>query len=183
MLRKLPTLFFALIALVCAPAWAEDWQAQVVAVIKGDTLVLSLPSKAQHTVRLSAVEAPELDQAHGNAARQRLQGLALNKTVRVQWTKRDAFGRVLGKVFAEPSPCPTPCDKSLDLGLSQLEAGLAWWSPTERREQTLLDQGYYEYAQFDARSRRIGLWIDPEPVPPWEWRKKSQVVAWLTPSQ
>ncbi len=23
-----------------------------------------------------------------------------------------------------------------------------------------------------AREARIGLWVDPHPVPPWEWRKR-----------
>jgi hypothetical protein len=49
---------------------------------------------------------------------------------------------------------------------------LAWWNREERRQQTLHDQGYYEYAEFDAKTRRRGLWRDEAPVPPWEWRKR-----------
>lgn len=30
----------------------------------------------------------------------------------------------------------------------------------------------YEEAERKARGEGIGLWIDPEPVAPWEWRRR-----------
>jgi endonuclease YncB( thermonuclease family) len=29
-----------------------------------------------------------------------------------------------------------------------------------------------EGLEHEARAGRKGLWMDPQPVPPWEWRKK-----------
>ena len=43
---------------------------------------------------------------------------------------------------------------------------LAWYFPCSP-DKTL---GASE-ADADARARREGLWADPAPVPPWEWRK------------
>ena len=48
----------------------------------------------------------------------------------------------------------------------KVRAGFAWW--------------YYDYAKKDlelallereARGARRGLWADPNPVPPWVWRR------------
>lgn len=37
-------------------------------------------------------------------------------------------------------------------------------------EQTPEDRGRYESVQTEANSKRMGLWNDRNPVPPWEWR-------------
>jgi endonuclease YncB( thermonuclease family) len=31
-----------------------------------------------------------------------------------------------------------------------------------------------EGLEKEAREARIGLWVDPNPIPPWEWRKQSK---------
>jgi len=35
-----------------------------------------------------------------------------------------------------------------------------------------VDQALYEAAEDSARAERRGLWVDPDPVPPWEWRRR-----------
>ena len=40
------------------------------------------------------------------------------------------------------------------------------------REQSEVDQVLYEAAEDQARAERVGLWRDPDPVPPWEWRRR-----------
>ena len=69
----------------------------------------------------------------------------------------DRYGRVVGEVIL-------PGGKSLDREM--VRAGFAWW--------------YYDYAKKDlklallereARGARRGLWADPNPVPPWVWRR------------
>ena len=132
-------------------------------------------------VRLATIDAPEARQPYGRESRQHLSDMLLGKAVKVEWRKQDRYGRIVGKLILLDPPCAT-CPKTLDAGLAQLEAGLAWWDRETRREQTLSDQGYYEYAEFDAKTRRIGLWQDPAPMPPREWRKKNQVVAGLFPA-
>jgi len=129
-------------------------------------------------VRLATIDAPEARQPYGRESRQHLSDMLMGKVVKVEWRKQDRYGRIIGKLILLDPPCAT-CPKTLDAGLAQFEAGLAWWDRETRREQSLVDQGYYEYAEFDAKARRIGLWQDPAPMPPWEWRKKNQVVAGL----
>lgn len=40
-------------------------------------------------------------------------------------------------------------------------------------EQSPEDRARYEFEEHEARVRRTGLWRDPEPVPPWEWRNSN----------
>ena len=36
------------------------------------------------------------------------------------------------------------------------------------------DRVIYEATEDIARTERRGLWVDPDPVLPWEWRKKKR---------
>jgi len=42
-----------------------------------------------------------------------------------------------------------------------------WWYRKYEPGDTVL-----EGLEREAREARKGLWADPHPVPPWEWRKK-----------
>jgi len=63
------------------------------------------------------------------------------------------------------------CQKAVDAGLRQIETGMAWWYRKYAREQAQGDAADYDRAETQARSRRIGLWSEPNPVPPWDWRR------------
>jgi endonuclease YncB( thermonuclease family) len=58
-----------------------------------------------------------------------------------------------------------------DVGLAQLDAGLAWWFRKYAHEQHPQDRIDYEAAEDRAAADRVGLWQDKDPVPPWEWRR------------
>lgn len=160
------------------PILADTIAGRVSAINDGATITVADGTGASHTIRLAAIDAPEARQPYARESKQHLSDLVWRKDVKVEWKERDRYGRIVGKVTLQTPPCPT-CTKTLDAGLAQLEAGLAWWDRETRRAQSLSDQGYYEYAEFDAKARRIGLWQDPAPMPPWEWRKKNRVVARL----
>ena len=40
------------------------------------------------------------------------------------------------------------------------------------RAERRADRALYEDAEAKAREKGLGLWRDPEPVPPWEWRRE-----------
>ena len=156
--------------LYLAPARAESFAAKVVEVISGDSLIVQNLQGQRQRVRLLAIAAPDARQAFAGESRRALADLLQGKRVMVEKIREDAYGRIIGKLLTAPAHCAT-CPASRDAALAQIEAGLAWWLREERKEQTLADQGYYEYAEFDARTRRIGLWRDESPISPWEWRK------------
>lgn len=158
------------------PALADELAGRVVAVSSGDTIIVLDATQGRHEVKLVAIEAPESRQPFAQASRKHLSDLVFGKEVGVAWMQRDRYGRIVGKVTVRPRGCPA-CRKTQDVGLAQLEAGLAWWYREDRREQSLEDQGRYEYAEFDTRNRRLGLWRHAAPVPPWEWRKRNRIAA------
>jgi len=54
--------------------------------------------------------------------------------------------------------------------LEQVRAGLAWHNKHDQDEQTQTDRLIYARAEEEARGDERGLWADPKPIPPWEWR-------------
>jgi endonuclease YncB( thermonuclease family) len=90
----------------------------------------------------------------------------------VIWNKRDRYKRIVGQVMVTSPSCLRPtCPKAVDAGLRQVETGMAWWYRKYAREQPGDAAATYEHAEAQAQSRRTGLWSEPNPVPPWDWRK------------
>ncbi len=96
--------------------------------------------------------------------------MVAGKEVFVESDKKDRYGRVLGKVWVQPSDCPT-CGKTLDTNHAQALAGMAWWYRYYAKEQSAEDRGRYEAAEDEAKARKWGLWADPNPINPYGWRK------------
>jgi len=51
--------------------------------------------------------------------------------------------------------------------LQLVKDGWCWWY-----RHYALGDAILERLEREAREGRKGLWPDPRPVPPWEWRKK-----------
>ena len=61
--------------------------------------------------------------------------------------------------------CMTGLD-GRNLNQELVKQGWCWWYRKYAPGDTVL-----EGLEKDAREARRGLWADPQPVPPWEWRK------------
>lgn len=167
-----------LILLTATTAFPATLSGRVVGVHDGDTVTVLDAARQQHRIRLAAIDAPELKQAFGTRSRQNLAGLVFGKDVAIEWEKHDRYKRIVGKVLVDESSADCAfrdCRKSLDAGLAQVRDGFAWHYKQYEREQSPEDRGRYATAERDARAKKAGLWVDPQPVPPWEWRRpKSQ---------
>lgn len=168
---SLPILF----ALLAPPVCAEVLEGRVVRISDGDTVTVLDHDRQQHKIRLAGIDAPERRQPFGQRAKEFLALLVLGKDVRVEWKKYDRYQRIVGRVFvtSPDSRCPrTGCPKTLDAGLAQITVGLAWHYKKYNAEQSPEDRSRYAFAEAEARVKRVGLWTESNPIPPWEWRRK-----------
>jgi endonuclease YncB( thermonuclease family) len=150
----------AICSLCFSIAQAKILTGRVVKISDGDTLTVLDESKRQHKVRLVGIDAPERKQAFGTVSRQNLADLVFGKKVAVEWSKQDHYQRVLGKVLLNGQ----------DINLKQIKAGLAWHYKLYDKDQRLADRRLYAEAQKAASLNGIGLWSDPAPVAPWDFR-------------
>ena len=147
-------------AILTTATHAETLTGHVVGIADGDTLTLLDASKTQHKIRLAGIDSPEKGQAFGQVCKKSLSDLAYDRAATVESNKLDRYGRVIGKVWVE----------SQDVNLEQIRRGCGWHYKKYQNEQSPEDRLSYNSAEELAKTRRVGLWADQDPVPPWDWR-------------
>lgn len=163
-LFALRLLLFTLFTLSASVAtFARMKAGEVVAVSDGDTITARF-SAVDHQIRLNGIDAPESDQEFGQESKRRLSDLALGRQVVVIWDKTDRFGRILGTVTLG----------SVDLGLEQLRAGLAWYVYRDDSDVPEVQRALYVAAEMSAKSKNLGLWSQSKPIAPWDWRGEKE---------
>lgn len=145
---------------------ADTIEGKVVGIADGDTLTVLDGEHRQHHVRLMGIDAPEKRQAFGTRSREHLAGLAFHRDVVVEFTKHDRYGRIVGKVVVSGQ----------DVGLTQIQSGLAWHYRQYAREQLPADRAAYAEAEASARLAARGLWADAHPQAPWDFRQQSKAL-------
>ena len=55
----------------------------------------------------------------------------------------------------------------MSLNQELVKEGRCWWYRKYAPGDMVL-----QVLEMEAREGRKGLWVDPRPVPPWEWRNK-----------
>lgn len=134
-----------------------DFTGKLVRVHSGDKVSVMNGRKAM-VVRLYGVDCPENGQPFSKEARLFTSETAFNNDVKVEFKRRDKYGRVIGEIIL-------PDGRNLNHEL--LIEGLAWWMepiwPKDRAYQAL---------ESGAKSTGRNIWSEKQPVPPWEWRKK-----------
>ena len=181
MLPKLQKVFLGLcllLLLLASPTLSfsvlRTIEGTVTNVSDGDSLKLTTGEGTILKVRLYGIDAPELErvnrktgmvakpgQPYGNEACQALRSRVLGHKVRLDIMDIDRYKRPVGIVSMN--------DRNINLEI--IREGYAW--------------AYREYlrgpyasefidAEGEARERRLGLWNQSNPQPPWEFRKLSK---------
>lgn len=153
---RFPTIIL-LLFLVCHCTIAQTTiNGRSVNVADGDTFTLLDDNNTQHRIRLDGIDAPERGQAFGNRSREYLANMIVGKRISVTYKEKDNYGRILGKVST---------DTILDVNLRMIETGMAWHYSYFNSEKKYAD------AEKDARMKKTGLWVDKNPINPYEFRK------------
>jgi endonuclease YncB( thermonuclease family) len=169
-LKIIHTVFLTLLLLLYTslPNAAEILEGRVIGVHDGDTVTLLMEGNQQVKIRLAQIDAPESDQAFGQRSKQSLSDMVFNKNIRVEKETIDKYGRTVGTIFVD----------GLDANREQIKRGMAWAYRKYLHDQSLLQ------VEDEARRAKVGLWSDPNPMPPWEYRhggKNSSVANRVTP--
>jgi len=146
-------------------------EGKVINVHDGDTVTVLDQNNKKFHIRLQGIDAPELKQAFGSVSQQNLSRMVLDKQVSIFWTKVDKYRRTVGTIRLD----------GRDMNIEQVKAGLAWHFKKYADEQEPQDRLTYAAAEQQARAARLGLWQDPNPTVPGDWRQEVKTKRWGPP--
>ncbi|MDR1520727.1 MAG: thermonuclease family protein [Planctomycetota bacterium] len=162
-MKKLGCLFL-LTLLGAVAAAAGEWSGFCVGISDGDTITVLKDDRERVKVRLYGIDCPESSQDYGTRARQMAGNLAYQKIVAITPIDTDRYGRTVGLVVAD----------GVLVNRALVESGMAWVYSQYCRVAECEEWRNLEEA---ARKARRGLWEQPSPVPPWEWRRGRRAAA------
>lgn len=131
------------------PAWRVEM------INDGDTVTCLDTEGRRVRVRLVGIDAPELDQPTGRESRAALVAKLAGGLVRVEGDAHDQHGRLLGTLRLDDR----------DLNREMVAEGWAWAFTGFAEDSDLIA------AESAARRARRGVWADPQPLPPRQWRE------------
>ncbi|WP_298085500.1 thermonuclease family protein [uncultured Campylobacter sp.] len=142
---------FLAILVIASPLFALS--GKVISAHDGDTITV-LQGKQQIKVRLFGIDAPELKQPYGKKSKQFLANLIAGEVVEVEESGKDRYKRTIGTIYLNGA----------DINAQMVENGYAWAYRKFSKK--------YTPQESQAKSQKLGLWRDKEPIPPWEWRRR-----------
>ena len=177
----------------------------VTKVIDGNTITIAIPDGRVVRLRLHTVDAPELDQPHGQEAKEALEKFLLGEQVCCRFVGKDyptttkgpsgwAVGRIHlispGENLVMPDERATGTYDHL-LATWLVKRGHAWPMSREAFEASAdfpIDPRLKEWKrggmgpeQREARRQGLGLWSQADPIAPWNWRGHKRLVEAAKP--
>ncbi|MBN8605834.1 MAG: thermonuclease family protein [Caulobacterales bacterium] len=147
---------------------------RVLDICDGDTLYVA-KGGSKLKVRLDSIDCPEDGQQWGDIATFGLIKLVGGKrTVHLEEHGIDDFGRTLATLYvrhANGRDWLNVNERMVALGHAWVMRAYYDHLPADRQEQLNKLEGW-------AQSRAVGLWANPNPMPPWQWRKE----VWRPPA-
>lgn len=148
-------------------AQVETFNAKIIAVMDGDTVLILRAGHKPEKVRMLNIDAPEKNQPYGQQSRQALASLVLKRQAEVQITAHDQYGRLLGQISVD----------GRNINEEQVKQGMAW------EYSGFHSNRVYVALQSEAQQARRGLWAQASPQAPWQWRKLHPSVKLAVPGQ
>ena len=160
MKRLLNSGFFLLWLLFATPthSLAGVFDGKFVSVVDGDTISFLTQGGEKWRVRLADIDAPELDQPWGQAAKTALEIWTEGKSGSIEIVDTDRYGRKVAYLYVE--------DENMNERL--ISEGLAWVYMDYLRDRSFIS------VQRDAKNRQEGLWSSADPIQPSIWRSEKR---------
>jgi len=153
--------FVILCAFLCtATVKGSSLFGKVIEVNSGDVITITNLNRPVR-VKLMGVDAPEMNQAFGDVAKQHLSDLVYEKSVLVEYAGIAADSSLTGRVLLNDA----------DIGAQMIRDGAAWFDPSNGNRLSPTNQEVYQQSEQAARSEKRGLWQDEHAVAPWEFVK------------
>lgn len=150
------------------PRFPRHFTARTTYVCDGDSIWVAPRWGGRRKLRLLGMDAPETDQAFGPEAtrclRRKLSGAVLDVTA----LGVDPYGRLISRVMIGRT----------DVSEFMIREGLAWPYRRYYRRLSQEEALRYDAACRMAKSKRLGLWREKNPTPPWVWRERQR--TWLS---
>jgi endonuclease YncB( thermonuclease family) len=138
------------------------YSGKVVSVTDGDTVDVAIdPSGMVQSVRLAGIDAPETEQTFGAQSTQHLSAVVSGKRITLDCENERSYGRLICKIWLPDGQ---------DVDLDQVKIGMAWHYKQYEDEQSPADRVAYAAAECTAIKSKIGLWADPNPIQPQDFR-------------
>ncbi len=134
--------------------------------VKGQQVLSFEAEGGNYDLRLYGVELPEPGQPFALQARARLEALTVGKQVRFRLQYRTQTGELLVKLLLGETA-------DTDVAVQLVREGLAWkqpdvaYKPFSKTEPDILTA-----ADAAARQAGLGVWSQPSPVAPWDYRAR-----------
>ncbi|KAA6224700.1 MULTISPECIES: thermonuclease family protein [unclassified Campylobacter] len=135
----------------------EHFSAQVLRVIDGDTIEISYQNE-KSKIRFFGIDAPELKQEFGEESKLFLSSLIDKKQVEVFKKDKDKYNRILAIIKLNNE----------DINKKMVRFGYA--------HAYIYYSDIYKDDEKIAKENKLGLWADKNPVSPYEWRKKNNLI-------
>lgn len=139
-------------------------------IIDGDTLIVD-SGWHEIMIRLDSIDCPEDGQQWGDIAKYGLIKLIGGRTVRFEEHGLDCYGRTLATIYVQNGDGA----EWINVNERMVTLGHAWVMrrfydhlPKDRQDKLNRLERW-------AKSKKVGLWKTPNPLPPWKWRQNSNI--------
>lgn len=140
-----------------ATACENKYIARVKKVIDGDSLIV-MQNNNKKEIRLWGVDSPEWGQPYSKRAKKFLKDTVMNNTISVQPYYHDDYGRLVAGIFYN----------QVNINQLMVEKGYAWVHIYYCNKEICKE---WSALQREAKKKKLGLWREADPVPPWEWKR------------
>lgn len=142
-------------------------KARVLRVIDGDTIIIKKGWRVI-IVRLDSIDCPEDGQYWGDIAKYGLIKLIGGQKVRLEAHEIDIHGRTVATIYVwhrHKNEWINVCERMVTLGHAWVMRRFYNHLPQDRRNKL-------NHLESWAKAKKVGLWHESNPIPPWKWRNK-----------